>query len=63
MDIIKGLRRTIIVVCLLILAVSGCFSFLESKYYSKDIKELVKAKRAQVGEGMKIDNGLSKRFR
>lgn len=55
---IKGLRRTIIVICLLILAVSSFRSLPESKYYDKNLKALVKAKEAQVievGKGMKID--------
>lgn len=55
---IKGLRRTIIVICLLILILSGFTSLPESKYYNKNLKVLVNAKEAQVieaGKGMKID--------
>lgn len=55
---IKALRRTVIAICLLILIASGFMSLPESKYYYKDLKTLVNAKKAQVIEvekGMKID--------
>jgi hypothetical protein len=46
-------------ICLLLLAFSGFLSFPESKYYSEELKVLVKSKEAQVievGKSMKIDN-------
>lgn len=56
---IKGLRRTIIVICFILLALSGFSCLPASKYYNKDIKKLVAENKAQVievGKGMKIDN-------
>jgi len=55
---IKGLRKVIITICLIILVVSGFSNLPESKYYNKDIKGLVNEKKAQVievGKGFKID--------
>lgn len=58
MVIIKGLRRAIIITCLLLLAVKVFQNLPESKYYHDDLKALVDAKKAQVievGKGVKID--------
>jgi hypothetical protein len=54
----KGLRRAIIVICVLLLGVKVFQNLPESKYYFEDLKTLVDTKKAQVievGKGMKID--------
>ncbi|MEG2918256.1 MAG: hypothetical protein RR891_00600 [Clostridium sp.] len=59
MIIIKRLRRTIIAICLFILAISVCYSIPKGKYFDEDLKQLVNEKKAQVievGKSMKLDN-------
>lgn len=56
---IKGLRRTIIVICLIVLAITGFLSIPSGKYYNAGVKKLVKENEAEVievGKSMKIDN-------
>lgn len=56
---IKWIRRTLIIISLLILLFSGFISLPEDKYASKNLEALVKAQKAQVievGKTMKVDN-------
>lgn len=55
----KGLRRAIIVICLIILTVRGLNSLANGKYYDENINEMVNGKEYQVievGKDMKLDN-------
>ena len=55
---IKGVRRAIIVICLLILAIGGFYSIPKGKYFDDSIEELINNKKAEVIEvhkKMKID--------
>lgn len=53
---IKALRRSIITVCILVLALSWANSFPESKYYYDNMKEQVKEGKAKVIE---VDKALN----
>lgn len=56
MKVIKVLRRTIIVVCILFLMLVGAMSMPKGKYYDQHVKDLVKSGQAEVIEiGQKIN--------
>lgn len=56
---IKGLRRSIIVVCIVLLALSGVIQMPPDKYYYAYVKNLVNQHQAEVvevGKSLKLDD-------